>query len=152
MTGKRAGSSQTRKRPMSSLHPVNMTTKRARTRGTQQITKPSETSHTTSKRRRSLKGKEKAMSSDEEPEDPVANEARHAAVYPEASSSQSSHVSTPSGHQSSSATSLESEETALARLQKEITLKNEVTSSSRVHCCSSLMHLTPAYSFSRNRL
>jgi len=131
--GKRAGPSQTRKRPVSSLQPVNMTSKRARTRDTQEITKPLPASRTQPKRKRSLKGKEKATSSDEEPGEPAANEAQPASEAREASSSQSSHVSTTSGHQSSSATSLESEETALSRMQKEIALKDEVTSSPRVH-------------------
>lgn len=80
------------------------------------------------------------MSSDEEPGESVVNEAQHAAGYPEASSSQSSPVSTPSGHQSSSATSLESEEITLARLRKELALKDEVTSSPRVRSRSRLMH------------
>jgi hypothetical protein len=139
--GKGPGSSRTRKRAVSLLHPVNMTSKRARTRDTEEITKPARTSRTKSKRMRSLKGKEKAASGDQEPGDLSANEEQRVAEFPEACSSQSSPVSTPSGHQSSSATSLESEETALARLQKEIALKDEVTSLPRVCSCSRLMHL-----------
>lgn len=133
-TSSRAGPSRSRKRPVS----VNTTSrdlrsKRPRTRGVQEAALSMSSSRPRNKRKRSLKGKEKAESSseDEAPE-PASNDGQQAAEDIEGSASQSSSVSTPSNIPSSSATSLESEDTALTRAQRELALKNEVRGSPRV--------------------
>lgn len=115
---------------MSSVASRETRSKRARTRGTQEITISTRILRPKNSRKRSIKGKEKAVSSDEdepEPEPLEANDVQQADEYLQNTASQSSSsASSPSEGKLSSTTSLELVETALARAEKELTSKNEV--------------------------
>lgn len=128
--------SGSRKRSVSSTPSHNTRSKRARTRGALEMMVSTSALRPKSKRARSIKGKEKAASSDEdegEDEPTELNDVKEVAERNQNSASQSSSgTSSPSDAKLSSTTSLESVESSLARAQMELASKNEVRRPPRV--------------------
>lgn len=128
--------SSSRKRPVSSTPSHNTRSKRARTRGALETMVSTSVLRPKSKRKRSIKGKERAASSEEEEDEAEPaelNDVKQVAEYHQNSASQSSSgASSPSDAKLSSTTSLELVESSLARAQKELASKNEVRRPPRV--------------------